>query len=251
MSCAQQWRTRTPTTRARTPAGAATEVIRWAEEIGTDEHPNDFALALSALPAGAIEVWWQNYDGAGFTQTFRLFADALEHLFRLPGLRSTRDFARRAVEVTRDQVILGKDIRGLAALGCNHNRWHVRDVTVGILQSMRDDDDAVSGLEGLRMAGGRATEGRPALRSPHPAPDPAGRNSTHPGQPRLRAGAGHWGPASTVRGQADGRPSKAGNGRLTVPRGRPWLAEQSHCCSPPVPERPLRLLSTCPLRGCR
>ena len=68
------------------------------------------------------------------------------------------DFARRAFEVTRDQVILREAIRGLAALGWNHNRWHVRDVAVGLLQSVREDDAAVSALEGLRMAGPRATE---------------------------------------------------------------------------------------------
>ena len=137
---------------------AATEVIRWAEEIGTDDYPGDFALALSALPAGAIEVWWQNYDAAGFTRAFRLFADALEHLFEFQDCDPLADFARRAVEVTHDQVILGEAIRGLAALGHNHNRWHVRDVAVGILQSIRDDAAAVSALEGLRMAGRRATE---------------------------------------------------------------------------------------------
>lgn len=139
-------------------ADAATEIIRWAEESGPDDHPGDFALALSALPAPAIEVWWQNYDAPGFTRAFRLFADALEHLFNFDDCDPLADFARRAVEVTRDQVILREAIRGLAALGHNHNRWHVRDVAVGILQSIRDDNDAVSAVEGLRMAGRRATE---------------------------------------------------------------------------------------------
>lgn len=59
---------------------------------------------------------------------------------------------------TRCAPLLREAIRGLAALGRTHDRWHVRDIAVGILQSIRDDDAAVSALEGLRMAGRRATE---------------------------------------------------------------------------------------------
>jgi hypothetical protein len=136
---------------------AATEIIRWAE-AGADDHPGDFALALSALPAPALEVWWHNYDAAGFSRAFQLFADALQRGYDFKDCDPLADFARRAVEVTRDQVILREAIRGLAVLGWGHNRWHVRDVAVGILQSIRDDDAAVSALEGLRMAGPRATE---------------------------------------------------------------------------------------------
>jgi hypothetical protein len=48
-------------------------------------------------------------------------------------------------------VILRDAVRKLVVLGWNHNRWRVRNVTIGILQSIRDDADAVSALEGLRM----------------------------------------------------------------------------------------------------
>jgi eukaryotic-like serine/threonine-protein kinase len=137
---------------------AATEIIRWADEVPADERA-DFALALSALPARALEVWWKNYDAAGFSRAFKLYADALQGTgFDFQDCDPLADFARLAVEVTRDQVILRDAIRGLAELGHGHNRWHVRDVTVGILQSIRDDGAAVSALEGLRMAGLRATE---------------------------------------------------------------------------------------------
>jgi hypothetical protein len=137
---------------------AATEIIRWADQVDPGE-TDHFALALSALPAHALEVWWLHYDSTGFTRAFKLYADALQSFgFVFPDCDPLADFVRRAVDVTRNQVILREAIRGLAALGCNHNRWHVRDVTVGILQSIRDDGAAVSALEGLRMAGPRATE---------------------------------------------------------------------------------------------
>lgn len=137
---------------------AATEIVRWADQVDPGETP-DFALALSALPAQALEVWWGQYDSAGFIRAFRLFAEALQGSgFAFQDCDPLADFARRAVDVTRDHVILREAIRGLAALGYKHNRWHVRDVAVGILQSIRDDGAAVSALEGLRMAGPRATE---------------------------------------------------------------------------------------------
>jgi eukaryotic-like serine/threonine-protein kinase len=137
---------------------AATEIIRWADQVSPLEEP-DFALALSALPAQALEVWWGHFDAAGFTRAFKLYADALQGRgFGFQNCDPLADFARRAVDVTGDQLILREAIRGLAALGYNHNRWHVRDVTVGILQSIREDSAAVSALEGLRMAGAQATD---------------------------------------------------------------------------------------------
>jgi hypothetical protein len=139
---------------------AATEIIRWADQVSQSERP-DFALALSALPAQAqaLEVWWGHFDSAGFTRAFKLYADALQGSgFGFQDCDPLADFVRRAVDVTRDHLILREAIRGLAALGYNHNRWHVRDVTVGILQSIREDSAAVSALEGLRMAGPQATD---------------------------------------------------------------------------------------------
>jgi eukaryotic-like serine/threonine-protein kinase len=137
---------------------AATEIIRWADQVAPGETA-DFALALSALPAHALEVWWENYDAAGFSRAFKLYADALQGTgFTFQDCDPLADFARLAVDVTRDQIILREAVRGLTALGHNHNRWHVRDVAVGILQSIRDDSAAVSALEGLRMAGWLATE---------------------------------------------------------------------------------------------
>ncbi|WP_433359017.1 hypothetical protein [Streptosporangium sp. CA-115845] len=43
-------------------------------------------------------------------------------------------------------------ICGLVELGMHHNRWHVRDVAVTMLQRIRDTDEALAALEGLREA---------------------------------------------------------------------------------------------------
>ena len=129
---------------------AVREVIRWADQAEPEEM-SDFALAFSAIPVQAVKAWWlQGPDS--FTHAFQVFAIGLESGFVFAMCDPLADFARLAVTVTHDQVILREAIRGLALLGYNHKRWHVRDVTVGMLQAIRDDTDAVSALEGLRMA---------------------------------------------------------------------------------------------------
>jgi eukaryotic-like serine/threonine-protein kinase len=55
-------------------------------------------------------------------------------------------------------VILREAVCGLAQLGEYHNRWHVRDVAVGILQAIRNEEDAIAAVEGLRAAGPSAVE---------------------------------------------------------------------------------------------
>ena len=132
------------------------EIIRWADQAEPGEM-SDFAQAFSAMPVEAVQAWWQQGPDS-FTHAFQIFATGLEGGFVFEMCDPLADFARLVVTVTRDQVILREAIRGLALLGYNHNRWHVRDVAVEILQGIRDDTDAVSALEGLRMAGPRATE---------------------------------------------------------------------------------------------
>ena len=126
------------------------EVVRWADQAEPGE-TSDFALAFSAIPVEAVQAWWQQGPDS-FTHAFQVFAAGLEGGFVFAMCDPLADFARLAVTVTRNQVILREAIRGLTLLGYYNNRWHVRDVAVEMLQSIRDDTDAVSALEGLRMA---------------------------------------------------------------------------------------------------
>jgi eukaryotic-like serine/threonine-protein kinase len=136
---------------------AVIEIIDWADVAAEGTDTVHFALALSAVHGAVVQEWWKA-NPANFTHAFGVFAQALEYLFAFDNCDPLADFARLAVMVTRDRGILRDAIRGLALLGFNHNRWHVRDVAVEILQGIRSDSDASSALEGLRMAGSRATE---------------------------------------------------------------------------------------------
>jgi hypothetical protein len=63
-------------------------------------------------------------------------------------------------------VTLREAIRGLAAFGYNCTLRHIRDVVVVLPQSLRDDDAAVSTIEGPRWAESQATEWTAGSRSP-------------------------------------------------------------------------------------
>ncbi len=138
---------------------AIDELARWAEETdpSDDDEMGSFAWALSALPADSVEWWWDR-DPAGFYRVFQAFTERLEGSFAFSTCDALAGFARRAVAATGDSVILRDAICGLACLGRNHNRWHVRDVVVAILQGVRSEDDAGAAIEGLRMAGKDAAE---------------------------------------------------------------------------------------------
>lgn len=138
---------------------ALEELACWAEEVDPADHDEMGSLArtLSALPTDSVEWWWDR-DPAGFSRVFLAFTERLEGNFAFSVCDGLADFARRAVAVTSDSVILREAIRGLTCLGRNHNRWHVRDVVVAILQGIRSDEDAGAAIEGLRMAGKDAAE---------------------------------------------------------------------------------------------
>ncbi|MFD6425147.1 serine/threonine-protein kinase [Streptomyces sp. NPDC060198] len=151
---------------------ALDEFVRWADELDFSDYEDmgDFSWALSGLPSGSVEWWWEQ-NPEGFTGVFQAFTNRLEGAFDFGRCDALANFARRAVDVTNDPIILREAIRGLTHLGTYHNRWHVRDVAVAILQKIRTPEDAVAALEGLRMAGKSAAEwtvGSAVTRTLHP-----------------------------------------------------------------------------------
>ena len=120
-----------------TGQAALAELTQWAEEVdpADDDDMEAFAWTLSALPSDSIEWWW-DHDPDGFTRTFLAFTEHLEGSFPFARCDWLAGFARRTATVTRDTVILREAVRGLAVLGYHHNRWHVRDVVVKMLQGI-------------------------------------------------------------------------------------------------------------------
>lgn len=150
-------------------ADAVREMIKWADEADSSQ-VGDFALALSAAREVLVREWWKA-DRFSFARVFKVFARALDLGYPWEDCDPLADFAELAVLMTQDPDILREAICGLAKLGNHHNRWHVRDVAVGILQRIRDNDKAASALEGLQIAGPTATDwtvGQAVLGTLHP-----------------------------------------------------------------------------------
>lgn len=58
----------------------------------------------------------------------------------------------RVVAVTADNDTLRSAVSGLLRLGPAHNRWHVRDVLIALLQSIRNAEKATVALEAVQAA---------------------------------------------------------------------------------------------------
>src|ERR1017187_3324547 len=202
---------------------AATEIIRWADQVSPDETA-DFALALSALPANALEVWWLHYDSAGFTRAFKLYADALQDTgFDFKDCDPLADLARRAADPgLRDKVLRPAPHRppprrrrdpgpGNTPRGCPRaRRTRLQPQPVACPRRRRGNPAVNQGRRRRRQRPRRPQDGRTTghrmdsrpRRRRHPAPDPAGRDSTDPRQAGLKRVHQSWTTptASGIRG---------------------------------------------------
>lgn len=148
------------------------ELEQWANEIDLNDYNDmgEFAWAFCALPIESVERWWEN-NPTTFTRIFQAFVQRLNGNFGFSECDHLASFANRAVIVSQDLTILKEAVCGLAELGTHHNRWHVRDVAVAMLQRIRDTDEALAALEGLKEAETGTAEwtvGDSAVRTLHP-----------------------------------------------------------------------------------
>lgn len=153
---------------------ALEELLGWLQQDGLamDSTQRDVAgRVLVACSRDAIaHLWLTNPDG--FRRAYHVFATWVEGSnFDYDYCDPLANFAVMATEVTNDLEILRGTIAALVELGSSHNRWHVRNVTVPVLQVIRDHDRAVVALEALQAARRSAVQwtlGEFAVRSMHP-----------------------------------------------------------------------------------
>lgn len=128
------------------------EMLEWA--ILLDESDEDDMKALSrVLPwctSSSIEFLW-NRDRGAFRRLFERFTDYIKRTgFSFEYCDVLANFMRRAVDVTGDSSILRMAVAALTVLGPDHNRWHVRDVLVSVLQDVKSEEMSMAAIEGLR-----------------------------------------------------------------------------------------------------
>ena len=111
-------------------------------------------------------------DAGAFRRVFERYCDYVySQGFPFDYCDVLADFTRRVVHEIDNSAMLRSAVQALAGLGSGHKRWHVRDVLVTLLQSVRDNEAAVAAVEGLRAAGPGATQWSVqdfSLRSLHP-----------------------------------------------------------------------------------
>jgi serine/threonine protein kinase len=152
---------------------ALDELLSWTQSLDEEDHDDMVALSrvLPWISAWSVGQLWSR-DGGAFRRVFQRYSDLIAHNgFDFDYCDILADFSRRAVEETRDSGVLRAAAESLPQLGESHNRWHVRDVLTGVLQSVRDAEMAVAALDGLRQAPRAAVEWATTdftLRSLHP-----------------------------------------------------------------------------------
>jgi serine/threonine protein kinase len=134
-----------------TPADLV-EMLEWATVL--DESDKDDMKALSrVLPwctSSSIEFLW-NQDRGAFRRLFERFTEYVKRTgFSFEYCDTLANFMRRAVDVASDSSILRMAVSALAVLGPDHQRWHVRDVLVSVLQDVKSEEMSMAAIEGLR-----------------------------------------------------------------------------------------------------
>ncbi|KPN46220.1 serine/threonine protein kinase [Mycobacterium intracellulare subsp. chimaera] len=130
------------------------EMIEWAAALDESSH-DDMHVLTRVLPwctRGSVKFLWSEQRGA-FQRVYQRFTDFLRHgNFSFEYCDVLADFTRIVVAETKDSSVMRMSVGALASLGPRHNRWHVRDVLVKILQEVKSDEMASAAVEALRAA---------------------------------------------------------------------------------------------------
>lgn len=141
--------------RLRSPSTAEadlTEMIEWAATL--DESDSDDMTALTrVLPwcsRSSMNYLWRTHR-TPFRRVYQHFTDHVrDGDFSFEYCDVLADFGERAVTQTKDSSIFRMTISALATLGYRHNRWHVRDVLIGMLQGIKSEEMAFAAVEALQ-----------------------------------------------------------------------------------------------------
>lgn len=134
---------------------ALEEMLGWLQQDDLEDDRDQIQAACETMVAcsreGLEHLWRTN--SAGFRRAYASFEKWVKTTaFTFSYCDNIADFAALAATVTKDNDVLRITIGSLVHLGCTHNRWHVRDVSIRLLQKIRDHEQAVVALEGLQAA---------------------------------------------------------------------------------------------------
>ena len=134
------------------------ELVTWAQALDEDDSDDMVALCrvLPWISGWSIQQLWVRDSGA-FRRIFHRYSSHIAASgFGFEYCDVLSDFSQRAVQQTKDPDVLRDLARSLPGLGARHNRWHVRDALIGVLQGIRDSETALVALEGVHACGDEA-----------------------------------------------------------------------------------------------
>ncbi len=128
------------------------QILEWALSLDErDEH--DMKALIRVLPwmsVNSVKALWAK-DRQGFGRVIERFTTYVgENSFTFEYCDTLAEFMRRVATATRDSRVLAQVVAALARLGANHNRWHVRDVLIAMLQDIKSQEHAAAASEALR-----------------------------------------------------------------------------------------------------
>lgn len=136
------------------------EMIEWAAALDESNHDDMVALTrvLPWCSRSSLKYLWNNHRTT-FRRVYQRFTDHVRQgSFTFEYCDLLADFGQRTVIETKDSSILRMTVAALIRLGHYHNRWHVRDVLVQLLQGVKSEEMALAAVEALRAADPDAVE---------------------------------------------------------------------------------------------
>lgn len=128
------------------------QTLEWALSLNEDDG-DDMKAMTRVLPwmnATSIQ-FLRDRDPVGFSRIVERFCNhvAVES-FSFEYCDTLANFLRRVASASDDSKIAGLVAGALTRLGAHHNRWHVRDVLISMLQDVRSKEAAAAVTEALR-----------------------------------------------------------------------------------------------------
>lgn len=121
------------------------------------ELPSDLHRTIPRMSNDALVRLWER-DPESFRQLIARFASPVAGLsWPFSFCDVIADFFSEAVSVSNDEDVLRDAIYALLELGWGHNRYHVQDVTIDILQRIRSPQLAMAAVDGIRRVSPGAT----------------------------------------------------------------------------------------------
>lgn len=139
--------------RAEVPDDLAIHELTELLLAGGGEHESAVRALRNTIPVmsrDALSRLW-DLDEDHFRRVLEIYGDHVAgSSFPFDFCDTIADFYERAVLVAKDAQVTHLALLALFQLGPSHNRWHVRDVAISILQRIRDSATAIAAAEAIR-----------------------------------------------------------------------------------------------------